>query len=68
MLEIYKSVRVPQVVTQFLAGYDFARVLDEYHQNLKRLFRKPGGRAVLVQFSGAHVQLERPQAYRFGGQ
>jgi len=61
VVEIHESVRGPESSLKFLASYDLAGVLKQHRQKLEGLFLKANCQAVLAQFAGAKIQLEKPK-------
>src|SRR5690242_4427368 len=55
VVEIYKSVRGPELLLKFLASYDLAGVLQQHYKDLEGLFLKPDLQPVLSQFASAKI-------------
>ena len=62
MVEIHERVGGPQLAAELLASDDLLGMDEEHLQDSQRLILKPDLDALLAQFSGAHVQLERAEA------
>ncbi len=58
LLEVNESVCRPDLLLQFVAGNDLARMLQQHLQNLQGLFLKFDLDPALAKFAGTEVRLE----------
>jgi hypothetical protein len=58
VIELDDGIVGPELGLDIFPRHQFAGMLEQHHQNLKRLFRKPYPQAVFAQFPGAHIKFE----------
>jgi hypothetical protein len=52
----------PELLSDFFAQNDFARIFQKHEQDLEGLLVKPDLQAMLAEFRGSNVHLDRPKA------
>jgi hypothetical protein len=61
VVEIHEGARGPEFFLNFLAGYDFAGMLQQCCQDLEGLFLKANPQAMFAQFAGSKIEFENPK-------
>jgi hypothetical protein len=64
VVKVHEGVGRPEFFLKFLARYDFAVVLEQHHQDSKRLFLKPGSQTMFPQLARLEIQFEGSKSER----
>jgi hypothetical protein len=61
VVKIYESVPLPETIAQLISGDNFALILKEYDQDLKRLLWKLETKTLFAKLAGLQVHLENSE-------
>ena len=67
VVEVHEGILRPQLLLQFLARHDLARMLQQHLEHLKGLLLQPDLEAALAQFACAQVNFKNPEAHEVKG-